>query len=143
MELVNYESVFWFMLFTIVIRLVINFRIINKFYEETGCYIVSTIEIIKQSFFYVVFDIRFLKSIFYRSYLKTKRGKIYNKVLFTSMIFLLFGLVLIDSYLVLTIFKMFDYFMNTEEFLIVILCCYNVIVYGYYYIEKNNKRIRI
>ncbi len=141
--MVNYENVFWFMLFTILVRLVINFKNINKFYEETGCYIISTIEIIKQSFFYVVFDIKFLNGIFYRNYLKTKRGKLYNKALFTSMIFLLFGLVLIDSYLVLTIFKLFDYTISTQEFLIIIMCCYNVIVYGFYHIEKNNKRIRI
>lgn len=143
MGLVNYMDVWWFTIITIAVRFMFNMLDINKLYEKNRCYIISTLEIIKKSLFYLVYDILFIKNKFSKYFILKQRSKIYNKVLWILMLCFISGLILMDSYLFFIILKSFGYHGSSAEFLLILLFTYNTTVIGFYFMEKRNNRSTI
>lgn len=141
--MVGITDLLYVLIGTVIIRFLFNISKLEEEFEKTNCYFFSVINIITRSFLYPICDIKYFKEDIARFYIIGEKNKGYNNVMLFLAICFIFGVVLIDSYLLFLTTRTFFYeAAGTIEFLLILLFVYNLIALGIYYFKsrRGNKK---
>lgn len=141
--MVGITDLLYILIGTVIIRFLFNISKLEEEFEKTNCYFFSVINIITRSFLYPICDIKYFKEDISKLYIIREKSEGYNNVMLILAICFIFGVVLMDSYLLFLVTRTFFYeAAGTIEFLLILLFVYNLIALGIYYFKsrRGNKK---
>ena len=141
--MVGITELLYILIGTVIIRFLFNISKLEEEFEKTDCYFFSIINITTRSILYPICDIKYFKEDISKLYVIGEKSKGYNNVMLILVICFIFGVVLIDSYLLFLVTRTFFYeAAGTIEFLLVLLFVYNLVALGIYYFKsrRGNKK---
>ena len=141
--MVGITELLYVLIGTVIIRFLFNISKLEEEFEKTDCYFFSIINITTRSILYPICDIKYFKEDISKLYVIGEKSKGYNNVMLILVICFIFGVVLIDSYLLFLVTRTFFYeAAGTIEFLLILLFVYNLVALGIYYFKsrRGNKK---